>query len=337
MKTLQTKHVFGPVPSRRLGRSLGVDAVPLKTCNFSCVYCQLGRTRRRQLRRRSFVNVADVVAEIASVLARHTPDTIDWITFVGSGETTLYARLGTLIRFVKSMTDIPVAVITNGSLLHLPRVQRELEVADAVLTGLDAGSESLFRAVNRPHPTLSFDRHVNGLVEFGQAYGGRLWVEVMLIDGVNDSDQALTEVADVLSRVGPEEIHIITPSRPPAEPWVRSPTDEAVDRAVAILGEVARAVRPVASDAALDLDDDLVDAVFNIIARHPLGETELERLLCDWASGKVADALQALQDSGKVQVVRRSGRRFWCAAGLEFPDEIGPRIDKAQKLQPARA
>ena len=334
MSTPTSRHVFGPVPSRRLGRSLGVDPLPLKTCNFSCVYCQLGRTRRRTLRRRSYINISDIVSEIASALAHHDPGTVDWITFVGSGETTLYSRLGTLIRFVKSLSDNPVAVITNGSLLHLPRVRRELEAADAVLTGLDAGTTSLFRAVNRPHPELDFETHVGGLVEFGREHAGRLWVEVMLVEGLNDSDQALAAIAEVLGRVAPDEIHVTTPTRPPAEPWVRCPGDEVVARATAILGQVAPVSKPDAVDAALDLDDDLVEAVFNVISRHPLGDAELEHLLCDWATGKVSSALAGLRSSGKVQVVERSGRRFWCAAGLDFPEASGRRAAKVPEVRP---
>lgn len=336
MSTPTSHHVFGPVPSRRLGRSLGVDPLPLKTCNFSCVYCQLGRTRRRQLRRHSFVNISDIVSEIATTLAHHDRGTVDWITFVGSGETTLYSRLGTLVRFVKTMSEIPVAVITNGSLLHLPRVRRELEAADAVLTGLDAGTSSLFRAVNRPHPELDFETHIGGLVDFGREHAGRLWVEVMLVEGLNDSDDALAAIAEVLRRVGPDEIHVTTPTRPPAEPWVRCPGDEAVARAAAILGQVAPVSKPDAVDAALDLDDDLVDAVFNIISRHPLGDAELERLLCDWAAGKVSGALASLRTSGKVQAVERSGRRFWCAAGLDFPEENEHTGTRVPRVRPER-
>ena len=239
------KYVFGPVPSRRLGRSLGVDPVPLKTCNFNCVYCQLGRTSLLQRKRRAFFNVTDMVAEIASALDRQGADSIDWITFVGSGETTLFSRLGSLIRYVKSLSKLPVAVITNGSLLDLPEVRNELCAADAVLPSLDAGSEGLFKKINRPHRDLSFDRHVAGLIEFRREFKGHLWVEVMLLGGVNDSPSDLRDISKILERVGPEEIHISMPTRPPAEPWVELPSPESRERAASILGGVAKVLQPV--------------------------------------------------------------------------------------------
>ena len=315
------KHVFGPVPSRRLGRSLGIDPVPLKTCNFSCVYCQLGRTQPLAKKRKAFFGVADIFAEVATALAHHKSDSIDWITFVGSGETTLFSRLGSLIRFVKASTHLPVAVITNGSLLYLPEVRRELSAADAVLPSLDAGTETLYGRVNRSHRNFSFDQHVEGLVEFRKVYEGQLWVEVMLLGGVNDSAEALRDISAVLERVEPDEVHISTPTRPPAEPWVEIPSQEGLERATSVFGSMTKVLHPVDAAVETEVDGELADAILSIVTRHPLQEIELVRTLARWVPERVFETLTALSESRRIRVIERYGKRFWCAANAQFPDQ----------------
>ena len=315
------KYVFGPVASRRLGRSLGIDPVPLKTCNYSCVYCQLGRTRPLVNRRKAFFSVSEMLAEVATTLAQHESDSIDWITFVGSGETTLFSRLGSLIRFVKSMSDLPVAVITNGSLLYLPEIRKELSAADAVLPSLDAGTDTMYARINRPHRDFSFEQNVDGLIDFRNEYEGKLWVEVMLLGGINDSPGALWDIAAVLERVEPDEIHISTPSRPPAEPWVELPSPEGLERASSIFGSVARVLQPVEVEVETDVEGKLVDAILTVVSRHPLQEIEVVRSLAHWVPGRVLETLRILANSGKIRVIERYGKRFWCAANTQFPDQ----------------
>lgn len=302
-------HVFGPVPSRRLGQSLGIDTIPLKTCNWNCVYCQLGRTQPLVHKREDYVPPADILAEVCQTLEAHSPGTIDWVTFVGSGEPTLHTNIGWLIEHVKAVTDIPIAVITNGSLLYDPQVRRDLSHADAVLPTFDAGTPALFRHINRPHPRATFERLVNGLVAFRKHYRGRLWVEVMLIKGLNDTEQALHAIASVLRRIEPDEIHISLPIRPPAEPWVQPSGAEGVMRAQAILGSVARVLHPAAGSFDLSGIDDPAAAVLSIITRHPMRQEELEQTL----PGPIDDVLIELESSGRAQVVERYGVRFWSA------------------------
>ncbi len=177
-------YVFGPVPSKRLGQSLGIDPIPLKTCNWNCVYCQLGRSVPLSNQRCEFFPRQAILQEIEQALQASSPGKIDWVTFVGSGETTLHSGLGWLIRQTKQITPLPVAVITNGALLYLPEVRRDLMAADAVLPTLDAGNASLYRRINRPWPRLTFERQVSGLTAFRREFRGRLWVEVMLIHGL---------------------------------------------------------------------------------------------------------------------------------------------------------
>lgn len=321
------KYVFGPVPSRRLGQSLGIDPIPLKTCNWNCVYCQLGRSRPVVNERKDYAPTEEVLAQVRQTLAAHGPGEIDWVTFVGSGEPLLHASLGWMIRQVKMMTELPIAVITNGSLLYLPEVQEELSAADAVLPALDAGNAALYRRINRPHPEISFERLSQGLIAFGQRYAGKLWPEVMLLRGVNDSEPVLREIAAWLKRIRPGEVHINLPTRPPAEPWVGPPYDDALMCAVAILEEVApvRVARSV--EGALDLSggDTLMESVIAVITRHPLTEEELEQALARWAPGRVQETLAELEASGRAQAVIRYGKRFWTAGSSYFPNRVAQR------------
>jgi wyosine [tRNA(Phe)-imidazoG37] synthetase (radical SAM superfamily) len=313
--------VFGPLPSRRLGQSLGVDPLPLKVCNWNCVYCQLGRTTPLSNTRGEYFPRADILAEIRSALAAHKPGAIDWVTFVGSGETTLHSGIGWLLRQVKDLTDIPVAVITNGSLLHVPEVRQELLVADVVMPSFDAGSEVLYRRINRPWPGLGFTLLLDGLIAFRNEYRGRLWVEVMLMRGLNDSESALQDIAGALRRIRPDQVHVNLPSRPPAEPTVELPDDEGLKRATEILGGLAQIVHPSRGGFDLSLCEHAAEAVIAIISRHPMREEELRRTLERWSPGQVEEALQELAAGGAAQIVERHGERFWSAAGCCYPPD----------------
>jgi len=314
------KFVFGPVPSRRLGQSLGIDPVPLKTCNWNCVYCQLGRTRSFATQREAYINQEEILHQTKSALQNHAPGEIDWVTFIGSGETCLHSDLGTMIRAVKDLTALPVAVITNGSLLSLPEVREELLPADAVLPTLDAGNAETFKAINRPDHSLTFQRHLEGLIQFRKVYKNQLWVEVMLIAGLNDHEEQLRDIAKSLDRIHPDEIHILQPTRPPAETWVHPPDGGALKLAQTILGKTSKTILP--AQGVFDLDNnegDLVNAIVGIITRHPMKESELLEALSQWPSTDIAETLEALRLSGKAQVVLRYDTRFWSAYGTHFP------------------
>jgi wyosine [tRNA(Phe)-imidazoG37] synthetase (radical SAM superfamily) len=312
------KYVFGPVPSRRLGRSLGIDPIPLKTCNWNCVYCQLGRTRPLTNTRREYFPHQDILVEVQQALKEYQPGEIDWLTFVGSGEPTLHSQLGWLIQQVKNITDLPIAVITNGALLYLPKVRIELAAADAVLPSLDAGNARLYRKINRPWPKLTLERLVSGLATFRRGYHGRLWIEIMLLRDLNDNVEALQEIADILKRIQPDQVHLLLPVRPPAESWVQPADETGLQRAQAILGEVARVVLPNIRQVVTYSTDDLESAILGIITRHPMEENELSSALGHWSLDEVQQVLGILLSSGKAKQVIRHGKQFWSVTRAYF-------------------
>jgi wyosine [tRNA(Phe)-imidazoG37] synthetase (radical SAM superfamily) len=319
------KYVFGPVPSRRLGQSLGIDTIPLKTCNWNCVYCQLGRTVPLTNQCKDYYPPGEILAEVRQALQAHKPGDIDWVTFVGSGEPLLCASTGWLIRQVKALTEIPIAVITNGSLLYRPMIRKSLSAADAVLPTLDAGSPRLYRKINRPHPAITFERLIAGLIAFRQEYAGKLWVEVMLVKGLNDAERALHDLAVALRKIQPDVLHINLPTRPPAESWVEPPDQAGLLSAKSILGTVAEVVPPPHGIFDLSGEADILEAILGIIDRHPMRQEELESTLDRWSPDTVARALQDLAESGRVQVVQRLGARFWCAEPGHYPGDAHSR------------
>lgn len=325
------KYVFGPVPSRRLGQSLGIDTIPLKTCNWNCVYCQLGRTRPLTNERKPYFPKEDILLEVQQALDAHAQGTIDWITFVGSGEPILHSEIGWLIRQVKALTDLPVAVITNGSLLFLPEVRADLSPADAVLPSVDAGTANLYRKINRPHAAVPFRKYINGLIDFREEYRGKLWVEVMLVRGLNDSPEALWKLATVLQEIRPDTVHLNLPTRPPAEKWVQPPYRESLIQAMAILGNVTLVLHPAHGQFDLSGHANLTDAILSIITRHPMREDELLETLKRWPANQIEETLESLKISGRSQVIERYGVRFWVAAPAFFPNEVGGRAKHPQE------
>ncbi len=209
------RYVYGPVPSRRLGRSLGVDLVPFKTCTYDCVYCQLGHTTALTARRQAWIESGAVLEEIRA----HLPSCPDYITLSGSGEPTLCTGLGELIHGIKAMTHVPVAVLTNGSLLWRADVREELRQADLVIPSLDAGDDRHFRYVNRPHEAIRFAQMVEGLVTFGREFAGRCELEVLLLAGVTSTESEVAKIAEWARRIAPDRVYLNTVTRPPAETY----------------------------------------------------------------------------------------------------------------------
>ncbi len=311
-------YVYGPVPSRRLGQSLGVDPIPFKICNYNCVYCQLGRTTPLTNERRDFFPREGILAQVRDALERHQPGQIDYVTFIGQGEPTLCASLGWLIRQVKALTDVPVAVLTNGALLFQPQVREELAAADLVMPTLDAANHETFRQINRPWPRFRIAEIIEGMAAFRRMFKGQLWVEVMLVKGLNDDEATLLGIRDALAHVCPDRVQINVPIRPPVEPWVEIPDDEAIERATAILGEAAEVVAPYEGSFDFSGFADVAEAILAIIRRHPMRQRRLVETLEGWAPGEVEETLARLESSGQAQKRVYRSELFWEYAGRVF-------------------
>lgn len=234
------KYLFGPVPSRRLGLSLGVDIVPFKVCTLDCVYCQLGRTTEISIERKDFVPIEDVLAELKEKLEEGVK--ADSITISGSGEPTLNSKLGEFIDGVKKITKIPVTVITNGTLLYRPDVRADCAKADIVVPSLDAGDEPIFQKINRPHRDISIKKLVDGLSAFRKEYSGQIWLEVFFVENVNVDAEHIDKIRQAIERIRPDKIQLNTAVRPTADEGVRIVEMERLKDIAAQLGNNAEVV-----------------------------------------------------------------------------------------------
>ncbi len=207
--------IFGPVPSRRLGLSLGINIIPFKTCSYNCIYCEVGKTTELTIDRKSFFDVKEIKDEF--VTAVNKVGHIDYVTFSGSGEPTLNADLGDLIRFVKSFKKYKVAVLTNGSLMFRDDVVEDLLEADVVIPSLDSATESSFRKINMPHKNLEIGNIIDGIAKFSRQFGGEIWLEILFVKGVNDSKSDIEILCDVIEKkIAASRVQIGTVDRPPA-------------------------------------------------------------------------------------------------------------------------
>ena len=270
------KTVFGPVPSRRLGRSLGIDLVPPKTCTFDCVYCESGRTDHLSLERRTFVDPDVVVRELEDHFSRY-PEGVDALTLSSAGEPTLYEPLGELLRSVKKrFPSRPLVALTNGSLLWDARVRRDLLAADRVVPSLDAVEEAVFKAVNRPHPLLKLSEILEGLEAFGREYGGELFLEVLLVAGYNDHPRECRGIRRMVDRLNPDAVELNTVVRPPARPGVRGLTRERMEEVRAYFpAEKTTIVGAFQGSCAIRHDEEAARRVLEMVLRRPCTADEM--------------------------------------------------------------
>jgi wyosine [tRNA(Phe)-imidazoG37] synthetase (radical SAM superfamily)/biotin operon repressor len=236
----EPKYLFGPVPSRRLGLSLGIDIVPFKVCTLDCIYCQLGRTSAKTIERKDYVPVEAVLAELKERLAQELQ--ADFIAISGSGEPTLNAGLGRIIEGIKKITNIPVAILTNGTLLTDKSVRADCEEADVVLPSLDAGDEETFQKINRPHTDISIEKLIEGLCAFRKEFSGQLWLEVFFVEGLNTSAWQIAKIKAAVERIRPDKVQLNTAVRPTAETSVKRTSIEKLRGIAAQLGERAEVV-----------------------------------------------------------------------------------------------
>ena len=304
--------VFGPVPSRRLGRSMGINNIPAKVCTYSCVYCQLGRTLRIESERTSFYEPREIFDQAKAKVekARQIGLRIDYLTFVPDGEPTLDPNLGREIEILRPL-GFDIAVITNGSLISREDVREELAKADWVSLKVDCVREEIWRRINRPQPTLQLSAILAWMLEFSLAFKGELVTETMLVHGINNKSDQLQEVAGFLERLQPAKAYVSVPTRPPAEKWVESPDEKSINEAYQIFTEHLKTVGYLIDYEGdnFSLTGDPAEDILSITAVHPMREEALKKLLLearvDWS------VVDRLLKQGKLIQLVYGGRIFY--------------------------
>ena len=304
--------VYGPVPSRRLGQSVGVNHIPPKVCTYSCIYCQLGRTIRMQLERTSFYPPDEVLRAVREHLAKvqERGEHIDYITFVPDGEPTLDINLGEEIALLRPL-GIRIAVISNASLMWREDVREDLLDADWVSLKVDAVTEDAWRRINRPHGGLRHEEVLEGMKEFSEVFKGELATETMLVRGVNDGIEEVERIADFLEALRPDKAYIAIPTRPPAERWVKPADEQAINRAYQIFSRTLEHVEYLIGyeGNAFAFTGNVEEDLLSITSVHPMREEGVRKLLskagADW------DLVERLIREHKLTEVEYLGHRFY--------------------------
>lgn len=272
------QYVFGPVPSRRLGRSLGIDLVPYKTCSYDCIYCQLGCTTNKTTRREEYAPLDTIVDQLQRRLEKkETPP--DYITLSGSGEPTLFSRMDELIERIKTFSSIPIAVLTNGSLLWDREVRKQLMNADLIVPSLDAGNESLFRYVNRPHESISFHRMLEGLIQLRMEYSKSYWLEVFLLAGHSAIQSEIDQIVHCVEMIQPDRVQLNTVIRPPAEEFAYSVSREQLQKIADMFDPPAEVIAEYRGTDALFNSNIHESDILSLLHRRPCTLTDLTQSL----------------------------------------------------------
>lgn len=300
-------HIFGPVPSRRLGLSLGIDIVPMKTCSMSCIYCQVGKTSRTTISRRNYVSAREIIKELEEYLKKSSQP--NWITFSGSGEPTLNSEIGKMIRGIRSLTDIPICVITNGTLLFKPQVQLDVIESDMVMPSLDSAREETFQKICHPHPDLKLDTIINGLVDFRKKYHGKIWLEILFVEGMNDSPEELKALLNAVKRILPDSIQLNTVVRPPAESFAKPVSMERLEEISTLFGEKAEIIASFRKDS-YEYETVKPDDVLKYLKRRPGSIGDISAALRA-EKHEVERILDEFYRSGDIKQNEFFGKCFW--------------------------
>lgn len=305
------KYLFGPVPSRRLGMSLGVDLVPKKVCSLNCVYCEVGKTTKLTLERKEYVKFDKVKEELTHYFNNNTDP--DYITFSGSGEPTLNVFIGEILKFIKqNKPSIPIAVLTNGTLLYDKNVREAILNADVVLPSLDAATEDVFKKINRPAKDLIFDKYIQGLIDFRKEFKGKIWLEIFILPNYNDTENELTELKNMILRIKPDLVQLNTLDRPGTIPNLYGATRDELQRIVDFLNldnvEIIAASPERKNIQSYRSDKET--AIIETIERRPCTLDDLTKILGLHAS-EINKYLDVLEADKKIETVRQERGVFY--------------------------
>ena len=301
---------FGPIPSRRLGLSLGVNVVPRKTCSFNCIYCQLGRTTGLTIERREYTPTEDIVQAVLAKI--EGASSVDFVTFLGDGEPLLASNIPQVLAGIREHWHGKTALITNGSLLWISEAREAASAFDVVMPTVSACDPGMYRRLHRPHRSLPFERCMDGLVRFAADYSGQIWPEVMLVEGVNDAPESLERIGKITESLRPAEVHITAPIRPPSVTSVRPPSKETLRLALQLIPKSVDFTHPESAEMPTPSSDPSQHLV-DISGTHPLREEQAISILvgAGMTEQDASRGLDALVRSSSLVVLSRNGVRFY--------------------------
>lgn len=313
------RHLFGPVPSRRFGRSLGIDLTPHKTCSFDCIFCQLGCTTQKTLLRREYVPIDEVIEELDDWL--RTDGSADYLTLSGSGEPTLHSRFGEVLGYIRKNSKIPAVLLTNGSLLWHPEVREAASHADVVKISLSAWDKYSFEHINRPHPELSLRQVVEGESAFRGYYKGELWMEVFLLQGLNSTPADVTKIADLAALICPDRIHLNTAVRPTAEEVAVALQRERMEQLTRLFTPRAEVVAEFSTDHTLETGAN-EGTILAMVQRRPVTAGEIAGTF-GMHINEVSKYLGKLLRTEQIRLERRDGNLYYVAVSREEAHDAG--------------
>ena len=301
------RYLFGPVPSRRFGRSLGIDLSRPKTCSLDCVFCQLGRTTKKSVERKEYVPTGDVISELKDWLK--TDGQADYITLSGSGEPTLHSHFGEVLKCIRENSKIPALLLTNGTMLYLPEVRKAASHANIVKVSLSGWDDASYAKVNRPHPALRFDMLVKGEKAFRTEYAGKLFLEVFLIKGINAAPEDIRKIAALAKAIAPDRVQLNTAVRPPAEDFALPLTREEMENLSELFDPKAEIIAEFRAKRGSHFSANQ-DAILAMLKRRPCTAEQITEVF-GMHMNEVAKYLGKLTSSAQVMTERRDGLIYY--------------------------
>ena len=304
----EESYIFGPVPSRRLGFSLGIDPVPHKTCSLDCIYCQLGRTTNKTIKTKEYTSSSLILKQLRKVLSSGRK--IDYLTFSGSGEPTLNSKIGEMISGIKKITKIPIAVLTNGTLLTEKKMRKKLKKADLVIPSLDAVTPSVFEKINRPYSSLKIDKIIAGLIKFREEFTGKIWLEIMLVAGINDSSEEIKKIKGAVEAIRPDKVQLNTVVRPPAEKWVKPVSLTKLKNIKKLFGKNCEIIASFKRKKQTAYRKDLEREILTLLSRRPVTVSEISNVLGAHIN-EVIKYLEVLEKDKRIKSKIYQGKRYY--------------------------
>ncbi|MDD3858656.1 MAG: radical SAM protein [Bacteroidales bacterium] len=305
------KYLFGPVPSRRLGMSLGVDLIPKKVCSLDCVYCEVGKTTKLTLERKEYIKAEQVKNELIDYF-KNNPDP-DFVTFSGYGEPVLNIKIGEILKFIKQIKPkIPVAVLTNGTLLFDSEVRESLMLADVVLPSLDAASKEVFYKINRPAQNLTIEKHIEGLIKFSEEFKGKIWLEIFILPGYNDTESELLKLKELIIKIKPSSVQLNTLDRPGTVQDIRGASHTELKHIVDFWG-LDNVIIIAASPSRKNIKSyrtDTENVILETIARRPCTLDDLSKILGKHVN-EINKYLDVLEADNKIKSVKQDRGMFY--------------------------